>query len=270
MSVRTLLDRFLDPGGMSLRLQPLVELAGDSIVAVECLMRGPDGTNIEPAGVLFHYVRRKRQEIRVDRACIETALRDVSRLASLRDSDLRIHLNVHASTLERDEQFLARLRRVAERNQLSLERLTLEITEHEPMGEVDTLGRVIGELKEHGVEIAVDDLGVGVSTFKTLLACRPDYLKVDRFLIDGAHRSPERLAVLESLVLLARRLGARVVAEGVEQVADLDALRGLGVDLAQGFLLYPLLDSAQWPPPGIDLADRHRQRVEPSPALIPT
>jgi EAL domain-containing protein (putative c-di-GMP-specific phosphodiesterase class I) len=72
-----------------------------------------------------------------------------------------------------------------------------------------------------------------------ILHCDPDYLKVDRGLVAGCHRDRRRLALLESLCGLAARLPARVVAEGVEDRADLEALRLLGVELAQGFLLAP-------------------------------
>jgi EAL domain-containing protein (putative c-di-GMP-specific phosphodiesterase class I) len=80
-----------------------------------------------------------------------------------------------------------------------------------------------------------------------ILHCDPDYLKVDRALVAGCHRDRRRLALLESLCGLAARLPSRVVAEGVEDPADLEALRLLGVELAQGFLLAPPAPAGQRP-----------------------
>ena len=94
---------------------------------------------------------------------------------------------------------------------------------------LDTLRRV-------GLRIALDDVGLGHANYRMVLECRPDYLKVDRFFVKGVHADFYRDAVLESICHLAHRIGARVVAEGVDDDADLTALRALRFDLAQGYL----------------------------------
>ncbi len=247
MSVRTLLDRLLEPGGLTLMMQPIFELRGQqpTLHAVECLMRGPGGTNIEPAGVLFHYVRRKQQEIRVDHICIDHALDQVGKVVDLRASRIGIHLNVHASTLERDRHFVSRLRRQADRNEIAAHRLTVEISEHHPVNG-PRFQRALSELRKAGVRIALDDVGQGYTTYRLILDSRPDYLKIDSYLVHGISTSPERRAVLESLALLAERLSLRVVVEGVEDAADLATLQALGIDLAQGYLLSPPLSLTAW------------------------
>jgi len=247
MSVRTLLDRLLEPGGLTLMMQPIFELRGEqtALHAVECLMRGPGGTNIEPAGVLFNYVRRKQQEVRVDHMCVDHALNQVGGVDELRASRIGIHLNVHASTLERDRRFVTRLRRLADRNEIAAERLTVEISEHHPVSG-PSFQRALDELRGAGVRIALDDVGQGYTTYRLILDSRPDYLKVDSYLVHGISGSPERQAVLESLALLAERLSLRMVVEGVEDAVDLVTLRSLGIELVQGYLLSPPLSLAAW------------------------
>jgi len=91
-----------------------------------------------------------------------------------------------------------------------------------------------------------------------ILECRPDYLKVDRHFVDGCHRDFHRRAVLASVAQLARPFGARVVAEGVEEVEDLAALRRLGINLVQGYLLARPLPVAETLAPTV--LSRHARR----------
>ena len=70
-----------------------------------------------------------------------------------------------------------------------------------------------------------------------ILRCQPNYFKVDRYIVAGSSSDPSRRAVLSSICQMAHDMGGKVVAEGVESEADLAAVRSVGVDLAQGFLL---------------------------------
>ncbi len=235
MRERSLLDRILEPGELSVVFQPIFEVRGTqrSIHAIECLIRGPRGTNFESAEVLLEYVRCKREESLVDRVCIETALAAAHALPG----EPRLCLNVHASTLGRGAPFLEGLVEAAARHGVSLARLTVEIVEHAPAWDSAGFLYVIGGLREMGIRIALDDIGLGQSNYKMILDTRPDYFKIDRYIVQGAAQDPYRRAVLESIARLAEKFDGRVVAEGVEEPADLNAVLGLGIDLMQGFLL---------------------------------
>jgi EAL domain-containing protein (putative c-di-GMP-specific phosphodiesterase class I) len=234
-----LLDAVLAPGGLRVVLQPIVEVDGGGchLHGFECLMRGPRGTNLESADVLFDYVRRKREESLVDRACVEAALREGGRLPGR----ARLTLNVHASTLGRDHEFPAFLAQTAAANGVALSRLTVEIVEHAPPWDGRSFLSALFVLREAGVSIALDDVGLGQSNYRMILDCRPDYFKIDRYFTHGCHADPYRLAVLESVHHLAGRFGGRSVAEGIEEQADLAAVVGLGIDLVQGFVFSPPL-----------------------------
>ena len=234
MSERSLLDAVLEPGGLSVRFQPIFEYSRDkrSLHGVECLIRGPAGTNLESADVLFEYVRRKREESLVDRACVATSL---ERAAAL-PGEPNLALNVHASTLGRDRDFVGFLLGSAAGCAIALSRLTIEIVEHSPFWDGRSFLSALEQIRSNGIRLALDDVGLGQSNYRMILDCRPDYFKVDRYLVDGAHRDVYRLAVLESISHLAVKFGARVVAEGVEEESDFKAMRGLGIDLFQGYL----------------------------------
>jgi EAL domain-containing protein (putative c-di-GMP-specific phosphodiesterase class I) len=248
MRERNLLDRILEPGELSVVFQPIFEMgaahAERRLHAIECLIRGPRGTNLESADLLLEYVRCKREENLVDRVCIETALAAARALPG----DPRLCLNVHASTVGRGESFVHGLVETAERNQVPLERLTVEIVEHAPPWDEAGFLRAIGMLRELGVRIALDDIGLGQSNYKMILDTRPDYYKVDRYIVHGCHSDFRRRAILESITQLAQRFEGRVVAEGVEQEHDMQAVLGVGIDLVQGYLLSNALPLAQMSP----------------------
>ena len=227
------LNRILQPGGITPVYQPVFRATNGTleVFAIECLARGPKGTNFESASVLFEYVRLKREESLVDRACIVAALRGASSLAST----LRFALNVHASTLGRDHGFIQFLRTTAAATGIAFERLTIDIVEHAPPWDGVSFLGAVQQLRDLGAHIALDDVGLGQSNFKMLLDVEPDYLKVDRYFVDGCANDPRRRAVIHALRELAGQFEAEIIAEGVTNDADQQALQELGVTLMQGF-----------------------------------
>jgi EAL domain-containing protein (putative c-di-GMP-specific phosphodiesterase class I) len=230
----TLLDTLLEPGRLSVVFQPIFEVASSRLRlhAVECLIRGPRGTNAERPAVLFEYVRRKRAEAAIDRACVTAALAEAARLPAAP----HLNVNVHASTLGRDLGFPAFLLGRAAEAGIAPARLVLEIVEHSPPLDVPAFRRALAELREAGLTIALDDVGLGQSNYKMILDVRPDIYKLDRYLVSGAWNDPYRQVILDSLARMVRRLEARAVAEGVEDSHELVAVQAAGIDLVQGFV----------------------------------
>ncbi len=243
MRERNLLDRILEPGELSVVFQPIFKMgtARRKLHAIECLIRGPRGTNLESAELLLEYVRCKREENLVDRVCVETALAAARALPG----HPRLCLNVHASTIGRGESFVQSLADAAQRNSVPLSRLTIEIVEHAPPWDEAGFLRAIGLLRELGVRIALDDIGLGQSNYKMILDTRPDYYKVDRYIVHGCHADSRRRAILESIAQLAHKFEGQVVAEGIEQPSELNTVLGVGIELMQGYLLSTALPLAQ-------------------------
>jgi EAL domain-containing protein (putative c-di-GMP-specific phosphodiesterase class I) len=121
----------------------------------------------------------------------------------------------------------------------------VEITEHRPVACYDDVLAALRPLREQGLHLAVDDTGAGYASFQHVLRLRPESIKLDRSLLSEITTDPARRSLVTAIVLLALDLGATVVAEGVEDEAELCALADLGVHLAQGYLLArPASDAA--------------------------
>lgn len=225
------LNAILEPGGITTVYQPIVRYDGaPRLAGFECLSRGPAGTNFESAKVLFEYVRLKREETLVDRACVVAALANAPKL-----DGVRLAINVHASTIGRDHDFPHFLCETAAANGIACDRIDVEIVEHAPPWESIGFGAALDRLREAGMRIALDDVGLGQSNFKMILDVRPDCLKLDRYFVDGCEMDRNRRAVIAAVAGLAAHFGAEVIAEGVESAATAEALVRLGIHAMQGY-----------------------------------
>lgn len=232
---KSILETILDPCELSVRFQPIFQIQGTErrVDSVEALIRGPRGTNFERADVLFDYVRRKKAEAAIDQICL-TAICDAAKGLPSR---VRINVNVHASTLGQNAGFVDFFRRHIQKLSMPPERFTLELVEHAPTCNIPELTNNIAKLRDWGVRIALDDVGLGQSNYRMMLDCHPEYFKLDTYFVQGLSTDSKRRAVVASLVALAKALESSVVAEGVASNADLLQLEELGVDFAQANLL---------------------------------
>lgn len=239
-----LLEGLLAPGGLRPLFHPIYEVDavnGTKLWAVEGLIRGPRGTNLESAGTLFEFVRRKRAEPQVDRACIQVTLAEARTIPGRPP----VALNVHASTLGRDPEFVTFLLNTAEQKEFSPHQLIVEIVEQVPYYHERTFRRNLEQLRSHGIRLALDDVGVGHSNLRLILETRPQVLKIDGTIVRGCHADYYRWALLEWTHTLAARLGAWPLAEGIEDEADLAAVTACGIRLVQGFAFCQPMPAAE-------------------------
>jgi len=119
--------------------------------------------------------------------------------------------------------------------------VTLEITESQLFEDLDDAASVLGKLKEAGVQLSVDDFGTGYASLSYLRKLPLDTVKIDQSFVEGIVRNRQDHRIVEVVASLAKEIGAKTVAEGVESRAQLKVLREMGCDYAQGFLFSPSL-----------------------------
>ena len=120
---------------------------------------------------------------------------------------------------------------------MPLDRIILEITEHEAVKFYEPVLRALEPLRKHGLRVAVDDAGAGYASFQHILRLRPELIKLDMTLSRGIDGDPSRRSLAAALVRFAKEIGSDLVAEGVETESELRTLRELGVNFVQGHLL---------------------------------
>ncbi|WP_010626748.1 EAL domain-containing protein [Halomonas sp. KM-1] len=118
-----------------------------------------------------------------------------------------------------------------------LERLMLEVTEHDIVEDYEGLFEALVEMRRQGLRLAIDDAGAGYASFRHILHLAPNVIKLDRSLVQGIDKRPDSRALAAALVGFTNETGSRLLAEGVETQAELEVLRDIGVRKAQGYLL---------------------------------
>ena len=114
----------------------------------------------------------------------------------------------------------------------------VEITERVAIASRASFQEALRLFKRRGYRVAVDDMGAGYSSFQALEAIEPDFLKFDVSLVRDIDRSSIKRGLLQSLRQLAVKIGARVIAEGVEREEERETLLSLGIELAQGYVFH--------------------------------
>jgi len=204
--------------------QPIVRWSNRSTFAYEALVRSPDRMMPHP-GALFDAAERlnRTQDVgrRVRAICAEPMQPGDDHLLFV---NLHTHDLMDASLYDGD----AALARVAGK-------VVLEITERARLESVPDVSRKIGALRQMGFRIALDDIGAGYAGLTSFVALEPNFMKLDRALIQGVHQSNTKMRLVGAMVRACEDLGVQVIAEGIETREERDALIELGCDLLQGF-----------------------------------
>jgi diguanylate cyclase (GGDEF)-like protein/PAS domain S-box-containing protein len=226
-------------GQLWLAYQPIVDLHADRITAVEGLLRWthPRYGLISPGE--FIPVAEESDLINIiGEHMLRTATAEIIDLRG-RHPGLQLTVNLSARQLD-DPDLVTTVRDATRASGLPPDALCLEITESALMRDPAAAGRTLAALRDLGARLAIDDFGTGYSSLAQLLTLPLDTLKVDQTFIAGLGRSKDAEAIVTSIIAMAHAVDLTVVAEGVEEAHQLDVLRRLRCDYAQGYHLgYP-------------------------------
>ena len=230
------LDQMIDCRGVVTLYQPILDLNTLEVLGHEVFSRGPAGGPFEDAEHLFALAERTGRLVELERLCRRQALGSVRR--HLKPGN-KLFLNTSARALADPEVAGAAFVRQVERQGLRHGDVVLEITERMAIEERELYRQMLRHLKREGFGIAIDDMGAGYSSLQALVEVEPDYLKFDISLVRQIDRNLIKRSLLETLVDLSAKIGARVIAEGIELEPELKTLRDMGVPLGQGRYLAP-------------------------------
>jgi EAL domain-containing protein (putative c-di-GMP-specific phosphodiesterase class I) len=227
-------------------VQPIVNVATGEVVAAEALARFPEqpGTPVE---AIFARAHADGWGAELEAACLRATR---AKRAELPRSVI-LTVNVSPDAL-RDLEVRAALAG-------DLRGIAVEIVE-KAATDSDSLVEAMRDIRRRGGSIAIDDASTGYAGLLRLSTLRPDVVKLDRSLVTGARNSDVQAVVIESLVSLARRIGAKTLGEGVETLDDLAMLAELDVDYAQGWAIGRPAPHLRTDLPGVVTACRRARR----------
>jgi EAL domain-containing protein (putative c-di-GMP-specific phosphodiesterase class I) len=212
--------------------QPIVDLTTRATLGYEALTRGPQGTEYENPYMLFDIATESDLVFELDRLCRRSALSSASNLKASH----KLFVNLLPTTI-RDPEFQGeRMLSFLEERNLSPSRIVLEITERLVIENYDLFLDAMKTFTDQGFSIAIDDMGAGYSGLEKIVHLSPRYLKFDLMMVRDIDTSFVKREMLKAIHSLAGRVGADVIAEGIERVEELDTLLELGIPYGQGFL----------------------------------
>ncbi len=226
------LRALLAPGALRAVVQPIVRLADGQTIGYEALARAVDPQVPGSPDTWFAIAAVEGWSSELEAAC----LRAVIDLGDPPDERL-LFVNVLPRHLASPDV-------VAVRPHLP-GRLVIELTEQEALDDVDTVRHNLAAWTGDGVRVALDDVGSGYAGLRQVVHLQPEFLKLDRSLIEGIDHDTTRQALVAALLGFGRQVGTTIIAEGVETHSELRWLRDAGVPLAQGF--HFARPDAPWP-----------------------
>ncbi|MEO1086250.1 MAG: EAL domain-containing protein [Acidobacteriota bacterium] len=224
------LQRLLRSGDIVVRYQPIIDLGDRRIHGFEALSAAPPGSVFENPEMLFTFAEEHSDVVSLERVCRRQAVARSTALPAAADG-AKLFLNCSPLAFQ-DPQLLDGLLGTGLES-----RLVLEVTERVAVTEWRSFRRALKKVRDAGLAIALDDVGSGYSSLQAIGEIEPDYLKFDFSLIHRLHESPIKRQLVRTLGDLARSIGARSIAEGIEVEDELGVVRDLGVDFGQGFFL---------------------------------
>ncbi len=245
VSLEAHLRAAIDAGRFELHYQPKLSLCAGRLSGLEALVRwrnGPQGA-VGPAEFIS-IAEESGLIIPLGEWVLEEACRQLGRWH--RDGVLDVPVAVNLSAVQLcSRQMHEQIDAALQRHGVDPSHLEVEITESALMRDAGAALRCLGELGRLGVRVAIDDFVTGYSNLSQLMRLPRAALKIDRSLVAGIATRTRDVAILRAIIDMARSIGARVVAEGVEDPRQRDLLAAAGCDEYQGFLIARPMDAAR-------------------------
>jgi EAL domain-containing protein (putative c-di-GMP-specific phosphodiesterase class I) len=221
--------------------QPIVELSSGRLVEYECLFRPQmPGLQTSISNIVQAAIDTGRT-VELDTFIVRSILEHVSKLQTARRTAgqpaLHLAINFTPASLLDPLFEAATFARTVKESALDPRQITLECTEQQAVSDIVPLMKQVKALRRLGFGFAIDDAGAGYASFSLIASLRPSVIKIDREIAFGIARDDAKQALVEAFVSFGGRIGALLLAEGIERRADLAMLTSLGVDLGQGFLI---------------------------------
>ncbi len=222
-------------GLLTAHFQPLGRLRDGHVFGHEALLRGPRGHALASPDALFAAAETQGVGFDLEVHAVKLALAGWA--AQGMAGRLFINLSASALTTLLAHPVAHGIWSLVGELNIPTGRLVVEITEHERVADMPRLLRAVEMLRRMDVQLALDDFGDGRSSLRLWAEIKPDIVKIDKYFAQHIASHPEKVQTITALRRIAETFGTQMVAEGLETADELRALRDLGIELGQGYLL---------------------------------
>jgi sensor c-di-GMP phosphodiesterase-like protein len=234
------MERALEAGEFVPFYQPLVDLRSGAVVGAEVLIRWrkADGSLIPPA-MFIPLAESSGLILEMTKALMIAARDELGPVFGLRPR-IKLGFNLTARHFA-DATIVEEVREVFAGSPIRLSQLVFEVTERQPLDDLDTARGIIAALQELGCKVAIDDVGTGHGGLSYMLKLGVNYIKMDKLFVDAIGTEQYSTTIIETLISLARSMRMEIFAEGGETFEQVKYLRERGIYLAQGYAFAPPL-----------------------------
>ncbi len=230
---RTHLQEIILRGMLQSVYQPIVDMASGTIFGFEALARGPRDSTLESPTALFSVADEVELTFELDRACFRSALVGAAGLEPVH----RLFVNLLPTSFYDSSFIESEVANLLAAAELTPANVVFEITERLAIENFASFRQALAGYTRAGFGVAIDDVGTRHSNLETVMALRPDFIKLSDVLTRGVSKSTVKREMVRSLQRIAEAIDAVIVAEGIEGPEDLTVLCDLGVRYGQGYFL---------------------------------
>ena len=245
LQLETDMRRGIEQGEFLVYFQPIISLQHGRVVGFECLSRWQRAQGMVMPNDFIPVADETGLIIPINRQLLPAACRHLRRWHEIFPSEPPLTLSVNISSKEFSQADLAaQIGVLLQESDINPACVDFEITETIAMADAEKSGTILSQLRALGVHLDIDDFGTGYSSLSRLQSFPVDKLKIDRVFVSRMDSDPETHEIVRVIVTLAHNLGLKVVAEGVETEVQLNMLRDIGCEFAQGYLFSKPTDHA--------------------------
>jgi len=212
--------------------EPIVAVESKTVFGYEALARGPQGTDLHSPLAMFRTAEEEGLVFELDCLCRASGLKGAVGLPE----GTKLFLNIRPTTIH-DPNFRAeRLIRTLDECALSPSDVVFEVSEQESIANFEAFKEIRDYYRDLGFQFALDDTGAGYAGLEALVEISPEFVKVDRSFVSGIDQDPVRKTLLAALQDVCSKSNARIIAEGLDTLEELETLGELGIAFGQGWL----------------------------------
>ncbi len=213
--------------------QPIVDLQSGEILGYEGLIRGPSDSPLHVPTTLFNVARLCGETVELERLCRKVHIENFVQMGL--SGKLFLNMSPDVLLMPAIESGASLLTPALAG--ITPENIVIELTESDSTSNYPRLREAASDYRGFGLQIAIDDLGEGFSSLRLWSELRPEYVKIDKYFVQGIDKDAVKRQFVRSISEIALQSKSSVIAEGIETEAELQAVRSLGIQYGQGYLL---------------------------------
>lgn len=223
----------IEKGSIYSVYQPIVSMQDGLVMGYEALIRGPKESNFHSPLTMFQFAEQHGELYKLEQLAREKAIQG----SILEHPQQLLFINISSHVLYDPGFVPGKTLEILQKYGLRPSNVVFEITERTSIEDFSLAQKILAHYRKQGYRIAIDDAGAGYSSMQAIAELQPDFIKIDRSLIQDIHINKVKEYILETFVTFAQKMNISLIAEGIEHVDELTKLARLGVHYAQGFLL---------------------------------